>query len=99
MKSTALIVIFHTTDVPTGYSSLDLNYIQSRDIILALKDNDITLPPDRGFPFQVVAESKYVYKWAKWVNRIELSSDTNFRGYWESAGYNNDGDAGGPSFE
>ncbi|OGO22543.1 MAG: oxidoreductase, partial [Chloroflexi bacterium RBG_16_50_9] len=76
VKPEAKIVIFHTADVPEGYSSLDLSYIRENNIIIALKLNDITLPPERGFPFQEVAESKFGYKWAKWVTRIELSSDT-----------------------
>ena len=99
IKPDAKIVIFHTADVPEGYSSLDLNYIRDNNIIIALKLNDITLPQERGFPFQVVAKSKYGYKWAKWITRIELSSDTNFRGYWESYGYNNNADDTGPAFE
>ena len=99
VKPEAKIAIFHTADIPEGYSSLDLNYLQTRNIIIALKDNDITLPPERGFPFQVAAESKYGYKWAKWVTRIELSSDTTFRGFWEKRGYNNNAEVGGPSFE
>jgi DMSO/TMAO reductase YedYZ molybdopterin-dependent catalytic subunit len=77
VKPEAKIAIFYTADFPTGYSSLDLNYIRDNNIIIALKDNDITLPPDRGFPFQVVAQSKYGYEWAKWVTRIELSSKTS----------------------
>ncbi|HEX7475469.1 MAG TPA: molybdopterin-dependent oxidoreductase, partial [Dehalococcoidales bacterium] len=92
VQPAALIAIFHTTDVPEGYSSLDLSYINEQNIIIALKLNDITLPDARGFPFQVVAMSKFGYKWAKWVNRIELSSNANFRGYWESNGYNNNAD-------
>ena len=64
-----------------------------------MKLNDITLPDDRGFPFQVVAESKFGYKWSKWITRIELSDDTDFRGYWESVGYNNDAADDGPAFE
>lgn len=99
VKPEAKIAIFYTADVLTGYSSLDLSYIQDNNIIIALKLNDITLPPDRGFPFQVVAESKFGYKWAKWVTRIELSADTNFRGYWESNGYNNNADISGPAYE
>jgi DMSO/TMAO reductase YedYZ molybdopterin-dependent catalytic subunit len=99
VKPEAKIVIFYTTDTPTGYSSLDLSYIQDNNIIIALKLNDITLPQDRGFPFQVAAMSKFGYKWAKWVTRINLSSDTSFRGYWESYGYNNNADVNGPSFE
>lgn len=99
VKPDAKIVIFHTVDVPEGYSSLDLSYIRDNNIIIALKLNDITLPQERGFPFQLVAKSKYGYKWAKWITRIELSSDTNFRGYWESYGYNNNADDTGPAFE
>ena len=99
VKPEAKIVIFYTTDVPEGYSSLDLDYIRDNNIIIALRLNDVTLPADRGFPFQVVAKSKYGYKWAKWITRIELSSDTNFRGYWESEGYNNKADVDGPEFE
>jgi DMSO/TMAO reductase YedYZ molybdopterin-dependent catalytic subunit len=98
VKPDALIAIFHTTDVSNqGYSSLTLSDIQQRNIIIALKLNDITLPQSRGFPFQVVAESKYGYKWAKWIVRIELSSDLSFKGYWESAGYDNNGDIIGSS--
>jgi DMSO/TMAO reductase YedYZ molybdopterin-dependent catalytic subunit len=99
VKPETKIVIFHTADVPEGYSSLDLNYILDNNIIIALKDNDITLSPERGFPFQVVAMSKYGYKWAKWVTHIELSSNTDFRGYWESAGYNNTANVTGLAFE
>jgi DMSO/TMAO reductase YedYZ molybdopterin-dependent catalytic subunit len=99
VKPEALIAIFYSADDDRGYSSLDLSYILEKDIIIALKLNDITLPQSRGFPFQVVAESKYGYKWAKWITRIELSSNTNFRGYWESVGYSNNADVGGPSFD
>ena len=99
VKPEAVVVIFHTADVPTGYTSLPLDYIRDNHIILALKLNDLTLPEDRGFPLQLVAKSKYGYKWAKWVTRIELSSDVDFRGYWERGGYSNDAEVGGPAFE
>jgi DMSO/TMAO reductase YedYZ molybdopterin-dependent catalytic subunit len=98
VKPEATVAIFHTAE-EIDYTSLDLIYIRDRDIMIGMKLNDVTLPPDRGFPFQVVAESKYGYKWAKWVTRIELSSFTNFKGYWEQAGYNNNADIKGPAFE
>jgi DMSO/TMAO reductase YedYZ molybdopterin-dependent catalytic subunit len=91
VRPEATIAIFYTADDTNGYTSLLLDYIRGNNIIIALKDNDITLSPSRGFPFQVVAEGKFGYKWAKWVTRIELSANTNFRGYWESRGYSNDG--------
>ena len=89
-------IIFYCAD---GYStSLDLSYVLQNNIILAYKDNDVTLPSDRGFPFQLVAESKYGYKWAKWITRIEVSSDSSYRGYWEKYGYNNTANVGEPKF-
>ncbi len=91
-------VIFHTVDAG-GYSSLEYSYIRDKRIIIALRLNDVTIPADRGFPFQVVAESKFGYKWAKWVVRIELTDDTTFRGYWEQRGFNNSANVGGPAFE
>lgn len=92
----ATTIIFYSSD---GYStSLDLNYLLQNNIILAYKLNDVTLPPDRGFPLQLVAESKYGYKWAKWITRIEVSSDSSYRGYWERNGYNNTANVGGPKF-
>ena len=45
----AVTVIFYTADTDEGYTSLDLEYILDNDIIIALKDNDITLSPERGF--------------------------------------------------
>jgi DMSO/TMAO reductase YedYZ molybdopterin-dependent catalytic subunit len=97
VRGGAPVVIFHAAD---GYtSSLPLAYIQANDILLAFKMNGVTLPVEQGFPFQVVAESKWGYKWVKWVTEIELSSDTSYRGYWEQRGYNNDGDQSGPIFE
>jgi DMSO/TMAO reductase YedYZ molybdopterin-dependent catalytic subunit len=81
-------VIFYAYD---GYStSLPLDYVIQNDIMLAYKMNGVTLPPERGFPFQLVAESKFGYKWIKWITRIELSDDESYRGYWESRGYSND---------
>jgi len=62
VKPEAKIAIFYTADVPAGYTSMDFNYITEKNIIIALKLNDITLPEERGFPFQVVANNKYGYK-------------------------------------
>jgi DMSO/TMAO reductase YedYZ molybdopterin-dependent catalytic subunit len=82
-------VIFHAYD---GYTtSLPLDYVVRQNIMLAYKMNGVVLPPERGAPFQLVAESKWGYKWIKWVTRIELSDDPDYEGYWESRGYSNDG--------
>jgi len=59
---------------------------------MAYKMNNVTIPPERGFPFQLVGEGKWGYKWIKWITEIELSNDETYRGYWERRGYSNDGD-------
>ena len=83
----AEVIIFHAYD---GYTtSLPIDYVMDNDILIAYKMNDVVLPPERGFPFQLVAESKWGYKWIKWITEIELSEDANYRGYWESRGYSN----------
>ena len=83
-------VIFHAYD---GYTtSLPLDYIIGNNILMAYKMNEVVLPPERGYPFQLVAEDKLGYKWIKWITRIELSDDPNYQGYWESRGFSNEGD-------
>ncbi len=83
----AVAVIFYAYD---GYSTaLPLDYLLDNDIVVAYKMNNITLPFERGYPFQLVAESKYGYKWIKWITEIEVSDDANYLGYWESRGYPN----------
>jgi DMSO/TMAO reductase YedYZ molybdopterin-dependent catalytic subunit len=83
-------VIFYAAD---GYStSLPLDYVRERNIIMAYQMNGVTLPAERGFPFQLVAEDRWGYKWIKWITRVDVSSDPSYRGYWESRGYSQVGD-------
>jgi DMSO/TMAO reductase YedYZ molybdopterin-dependent catalytic subunit len=97
VKPGAKTVIFHSDD---GYTtSIELDYILKNNLMLAYKINGLVLPPERGFPFQVAAEGKWGYKWAKWVTKIEISSDASYEGYWEKRGYNRNGDVSGPIFE
>jgi DMSO/TMAO reductase YedYZ molybdopterin-dependent catalytic subunit len=86
----AKVVIFHAYD---GYTtSFPIEYVINNNILMAYKMNDVTIPPERGFPFQLVAESKWGYKWIKWITQIELSDNINYKGYWEERGYSNSGD-------
>jgi DMSO/TMAO reductase YedYZ molybdopterin-dependent catalytic subunit len=81
-------VIFHASD---GYTTaLPLSYIVNNNILLAYEMNNLTIPADRGFPFELVAQSQLGYKWIKWVTGIEVSSNSGYLGYWESRGYPND---------
>jgi DMSO/TMAO reductase YedYZ molybdopterin-dependent catalytic subunit len=88
-KPDAKTVIFKAYD---GYSSeFPISYFYDNDILMAYKMNNVTIPDERGFPFMLVAEDKWGYKWVKWITEIELSNDTNYEGYWESRGYSDTG--------
>jgi DMSO/TMAO reductase YedYZ molybdopterin-dependent catalytic subunit len=93
----AVTVIFHSTD---GYTtSQPLKDIIDRDLILADRINGMILPPEQGYPFILVAQEKWGYKWARWVTRIELSANPDYRGYWESNGFSGKGDLNGPIYD
>lgn len=82
-------IIFHAED---GYTtSYPIGYIMDQDIMMAYKMNGLTLIPERGFPFQLVAEDRWGYKWIKWITKIEFSDDESYEGFWESRGYSNEG--------
>ena len=86
----AKVVIFHAYD---GYTtSFPVDYIINNNIMIAYRMNDVVLPPARGFPFRLVAESKWGYKWIRWITEIEMSDNSRYKGYWESRGYSNSGD-------
>ena len=82
-------VIFTAHD---GYTtSFPLDYLMKNDIIMAYKMNNVTLPVERGYPFELVAQDKWGYKWIKLIEKIELTDDPAYRGYWEQRGYSNTG--------
>lgn len=83
-------IIFHASD---GYTtSFPIDYIMNSSILMAYKMNNVTIPPERGYPFMLVAETKWGYKWIKWITQIEVSDNTSYLGYWESRGYSDSGD-------
>jgi len=91
LKPNATYVVFHSSD---GYSTgLPLEYLRNNKVLIAYGINDVTLPPERGFPLQLVAVNKFGYKWAKWITSMEVV-DNEVAGYWESRGYSNDADVG-----
>jgi DMSO/TMAO reductase YedYZ molybdopterin-dependent catalytic subunit len=82
----AKYVVFHSIE---GYSTgLPLDYLQEEKTLMAYGINDLTIPPERGFPLQLVAKGRYGYKWAKWITEVEVT-DEESKGYWESRGYSN----------
>jgi DMSO/TMAO reductase YedYZ molybdopterin-dependent catalytic subunit len=96
VQDSAKSVIFSAAD---GYTtSFPVAYFYDNDIVLAYTINDVVLPAERGFPFQLVAEDKWGYKWCKWVTGIELSAEEDPGGYWEDRGYSNSGDLDKPFY-
>ena len=93
----ATTLVFEAVD---GYStSLPLADARAKDLIVASKANGLPLSPSRGFPFQLVAEDKWGYKWIKWLDRVTVSAEADYRGYWEERGYSVDGSLDRPRFE
>lgn len=90
VEEDAVTVIFSAVD---GYTtSLPLQTILDKQLIMAYDANGITLPAEMGYPLIVVAEDKLGYKWARWVNQITLSDDADYEGFWEKVGFSNDAD-------
>jgi len=91
----AFDMIFYAAD---GYSSsLPIIEVMKRpDMILAYEKDGESLPTNLGYPVIVVAPGKWGYKWVKWVISIELSN-TDYQGFWESAGYSDIADI--PDYE
>lgn len=58
--------------------------------LLALRMNEILLPPKHGAPARIVAPGLYGMFHAKWVTRITLVQG-EFRGFWQQRGWTNRG--------
>ncbi|HVP99954.1 MAG TPA: molybdopterin-dependent oxidoreductase [Candidatus Thermoplasmatota archaeon] len=89
-KPGATTLVFFSSDGFT--TSVPFAYVMNNSIILAWRMNNVTIPPQYGFPFQLVAEGKWGYKWSKWVTGIEVIDNPNYKGFWESRGYSVSGD-------
>ncbi len=93
--SNATTLIFLASD---GYStSLPLDYVRQNNITIAYKMNNVTLTAQTGWPFFLVAQNQYGYKWIEWLTEINVSNDSSYLGYWESRGYPNNATVLGPN--
>ncbi|HML22215.1 MAG TPA: sulfite oxidase-like oxidoreductase [Aggregatilinea sp.] len=89
VKPAAQYVIAHcefgfTTNLP-------LDVMLEDDVLLAWKFNGDYLEPDHGYPVRTFVPQRYFWKSAKWLRKLEFSA-TDKPGFWEQAGYHNDGD-------
>jgi len=83
-KLEAKWVMFHCEE---GYTTpVPLSDALGDDSLLAFKLNGKPLSAEQGFPARPFIPSLYLWKSAKWVNRMELI-DGYRDGYWEMYGY------------
>lgn len=84
-----------------GFSAnLPLDIALSRTFLLATHYEGEPIKPEHGFPLRGLVGAipgdrtqKHVYLWkgAKWLRALEFSSEDK-AGFWEQAGYHNEGD-------
>ncbi len=88
-KGNARNVSFYCAD---GYAtSLLLEELLSRDVLLAYKLDGKLLDAGIGAPLRLVVPSKYAYKSAMWLTRIKFTFEKEI-GYWEKRGYSDTAD-------
>lgn len=89
LKPTAKFVIAHceygyTTNTP-------LEAMLDDDVLLAYKYDGKPLEPDHGWPVRTFVPKLYFWKSAKFLRALEFSP-VDKPGFWEQAGYHNNGD-------
>jgi DMSO/TMAO reductase YedYZ molybdopterin-dependent catalytic subunit len=82
-------VLFESRD---GYSTaLPVSYLVKYNALLAYQVNNAPLQNHDGFPLRLIAFGKYGYKWAKWVYKLRVMSESQL-GYWEKLGFSDQAD-------
>jgi DMSO/TMAO reductase YedYZ molybdopterin-dependent catalytic subunit len=75
-----------------GYTTnLPIEAMMEDDVLLAYKYDGKFLEPDHGFPVRTLVPKRYFWKSAKFLRGLEFST-VDKPGFWEQAGYHNDGD-------
>lgn len=89
VKPTTQFVIAHCDG---GYTTnLPYDVMLDDDVLLAYKYEGQPLEPDHGGPLRTLVPKRYFWKSAKFVRALEFSP-VDKPGFWENAGYHNDGD-------
>ncbi len=98
LKSSAKFVIQHAENGFTA--NIPLEVALAENYLLATHYNGNPLTPDHGAPLRGVIgvipgkptlKTLYFWKGAKWLRGLEFSADDK-PGFWEQAGYHNEGD-------
>jgi len=81
--------VFYSRD---GYTTnVRLDRFADDDVLLAHSWEGRPLSQGHGGPVRIVMPKWYLWKSAKWLRRIEITTEDR-PGYWEMRGYHNDGD-------
>ena len=89
VKPEAKFVIVHADQ---GYTTnLPLDILLDDDVLLAWKFDGKPLEPEHGYPLRLVVPKRYFWKSAKWVRGLDFAREDR-PGFWERAGYHNEGD-------
>lgn len=89
VKDSARYVIAHCDH---GYTTnLPIESMLEDDVLLAYKYAGEFLEPDHGAPLRTLVPKRYFWKSAKFLRALEFST-VDKPGFWEKAGYHNDGD-------
>jgi len=79
-------------EAAAGYTSnVPISEAQKDDVILAHSFFGETLPRAHGAPVRVVVPDRYLYKSAKWLDAVKISSRDE-PGFYERMGYSNSAD-------
>jgi len=89
LKASATHVIAHAAHGFTA--NLPLAVMLEDDVLLAWKFDGQPLAPEHGFPLRTIVPQRYFWKSAKWLHKLEFA-DADRPGFWERAGYHNEGD-------
>jgi DMSO/TMAO reductase YedYZ molybdopterin-dependent catalytic subunit len=72
-------------------ANVPLAALEDEHALIVYEADGAPLTPDHGWPVRLFVPSKYFWKSAKWLHRIELSA-VDKPGFWERYGYHNDAD-------
>lgn len=89
VKPSAKHVIAHCEYGYTTNTPLDI--MTDDDVLLAYKFDEQYLDAEHGYPLRTLVPKRYFWKSAKWLRGIEFSTSDK-PGFWENAGYHNEGD-------
>ena len=86
-KPTSGASALHFSCMDNAYTeSLTFDQAKPRDVLLAYELDGKALAKEQGLPLRLVVPGMYGYKFAKWVNHVQVVNKV-IPGYWEQNGY------------